>query len=177
MGEAISRLIRGQIEICTLLAIYYGLSFHLIGQLAAQNWSLFSPWLLLGMVTGYLNLLPYIGVPLGGILVCFLGLMTYQLDVLWIYPAIIAVITLGTTVDHKLLTPSIIGRSVKVHEIFVYFAIYFGGALGGIVGILLALPAMAVVSVFVRYFYQHWLVHRQDERQQFSTLIDFSAKG
>ncbi|OUD12064.1 AI-2E family transporter [Thioflexithrix psekupsensis] len=177
MGDAISRLIRGQIEVSTLLAIYYGLSFHLIGQLAAQTGSLWSPWLLLGIVTGYLNLLPYIGVPLGGILVCVLGLMTHQLDVLWIYPAIIAVITLGTTVDHKLLTPRIIGRSVKVHEIFVYFAIYLGGALGGIVGILLALPVMAVVSVFVRYFYQHWLAHRQCEREQWSVPIDFSAKG
>lgn len=166
IGGAISLLIRGQLELSTLLAVYYGVSFHLLSLLASGEWHFVSAWLLIGIVTGYLNILPYIGVPLGGLLAGLLGVMTYQLDVLWLYPALLIVVTIGVTIDHKLLTPRIIGRSVRVHEIFVYFAVYLGMALGGLVGIVLALPAMAVISVCIRYFYQHWLSHRDSERQQ-----------
>lgn len=177
IGHAISRLIRGQLEVSTLLAAYYGLSFHLIALLAEGELHFISAWMLIGILTGYLNLLPYIGVPLGGLLAALLGIMSFQLEVLWIYPVICLVVMIGVTVDHKLLTPRIIGRSVKVHEIFVYFAIYLGVSLGGIVGILLALPVMTVGNVCIRYFYQHWLIHRDEERVQQTSYPKISGKG
>jgi predicted PurR-regulated permease PerM len=164
IGGSISRLIRGQLQVSTLLAIYYGLAFHVIGLLAEGEFHLVSPWMLLGVVTGYLNVLPYIGVPVGGVIACILGLMTYQFEVLWIYLAIPLVVILGTLVDHKMLTPVIIGRSLKVYELFVYLAIYLGVAVGGLVGIILALPATAIVSEITRHFYRHWQLHRDEER-------------
>ncbi len=177
IGHAISRLIRGQLEVSTILAVYYGIAFHLIALLAEGELHFVSAWMFVGILTGYLNLLPYIGVPLGGVLASLLGIMSFQLEALWIYAAIFLIVGIGVTVDHKLLTPRIIGRSVKVHEIFVYFAVYLGAALGGVVGVLLALPAMTVVSVCGRYFYHHWLTHRDEERKQYQVYPKIPSKG
>jgi predicted PurR-regulated permease PerM len=134
--------------------------------IAAGEFSFMSAWMVLGAITGYLNLLPYIGVPVGGVMAALLGIMTYQLENLWLYPALLATVAAGVTVDHKVLTPVVIGQSIKVYELFVYFAIYFGAAAGGIVGVILALPAMTVISECIRHFYRHWLLHRHEERRQ-----------
>lgn len=164
IGSSISRLIRGQLKVSSILAVYYGLTFHTIGMLAAGEFHFISSWMLLGIVTGYLNLLPYIGVPLGGVMAVILGVVEFQLEPLWIYLALPVTVIAGVTVDHKLLTPVTIGHTVKVYELFVYLAIYLGGAIGGLVGITLALPAMVIINELIIHFYRHWLEHRRAER-------------
>ncbi|MCP5126956.1 MAG: AI-2E family transporter [Gammaproteobacteria bacterium] len=165
IGQSISRLIRGQLQIGSILAIYYGLAFHILGTLAEGDLRFFSVWMLIGIVTGYLNILPYIGVPMGGLVAGVLALMTFKFEVLWIYIALLITVTLGVTIDHKILTPAIIGRTVKVYELFVYLTIYLGGTLGGVVGVIFALPAMVIINEIVKHFYKHWLLHRHVERE------------
>ncbi len=157
IGVSISRLIRGQLEVCSILAVYYGISFHIVGQIASQEFAFVSLWMLLGIMTGFLNLIPYIGVPIGGIIVALFGIMSFQFEVLWIYLSFLLIIGIGVTMDHKMLTPSIIGHRLKINEIFVYLAIYFGGAVGGMTGIILALPAMVIVIAVTKNLYHLWL--------------------
>jgi len=157
IGASISRLIRGQLEVCSILAVYYGISFHIVGQIASQQFAFTSLWMLFGVMTGFLNLVPYVGVPIGGLIVALFSIMTFQFEVLWIYLSFLLIIAIGVTMDHKMLTPTIIGHHLKVNEIFVYLAIYFGGAIGGMTGIILALPAMVVVIAVTKHLYLLWL--------------------
>jgi len=175
IGGSISRLIRGQLQVSSLLAVYYGLSFHVIGSVASGEVQLFSIWMVLGIVTGYLNLIPYIGVPVGGLIAALLSIMTFQFEVLWIYFPLLLVITIGITIDHKVLTPVIIGRSLKINELFVYIAIYFGGAIGGITGIILALPVMVLVVEVFKHINELWLACREAERNQLTNGIEDGA--
>ena len=174
IGNSLSRLIRGQFEVSSILAVYYLIVFQIIGVMAAGDFAgpldfiqeLFIPsaWMLLGVITGYLNMIPYLGVPAGGVIAAVLGLITFQFEAVWIYPAIAITIFLGVTFDHKMLTPKVIGRSVSVHELWVYVAIYAGFAFGGVVGVILALPMMTVISEVVKHSLALWREHRDQER-------------
>ena len=175
IGKSLSKLIRGQVEVSTILAVYYLVLFQTIGVIAEGDFQsvpgfiaeFFTPsaWMLIGAITGYLNLIPYIGVPIGGCIAALLALVSFQFAAIWIYPALIIIVTLGTTIDHKMLTPTVIGRSVSVHELWVYVAIYVGFSVGGIVGVILALPVMTVISEVVKRSFALWHAHRQAERQ------------
>ena len=175
IGRSLSKLIRGQVEVSTILAIYYLVMFQAIGVIGAGDFhsiagfiaEFFTPsaWILIGAMTGYLNLIPYIGVPIGGIIAGLLALVSFQFSAIWVYPALLIAVILGTTIDHKMLTPKVIGRSVSVHELWVYVAIYIGFSIGGVVGVILALPVMTVVSEVVKRSLALWHVHRQTERK------------
>ena len=175
IGNSLSKLIRGQFEVSSILAVYYLVVFQIIGVLAEGDFDgpisfieeLFtpSPWMLIGVITGYLNLIPYLGVPVGGVVAGILGLITLQFEAVWIYPAITIAVMLGVTFDHKMLTPRVIGRSVHVHELWVYVAIYAGFSLGGVVGVILALPIMTVISEVVKHSLALWRQHRDQERE------------
>lgn len=176
IGQALSRLIRGQAEVSAILAVYYLIAFQTIGVLAVGDFvgvtgflrDFFTPsvWMLLGALTGFLNLLPYIGVPVGGFITCLAALVSFQLTEIWVYPAIIGVVVVGANVDYKILSPRVIGRSVRVHELWVYVAVYIGYEVGGITGVILALPAMAVISEVVKRSLALWRVHRHEERSE-----------
>jgi hypothetical protein len=55
------------------------------------------------------------------------------------------------------LTPKLVGESIGLHPVLVIFAVMAGGQLFGFFGILLALPAAAVLSVFLRHFYADFI--------------------
>lgn len=183
IGKSLSKLIRGQVEVSTILAIYYLLMFQAIGVIAAGDFhgiagflaEFFTPsaWILIGAITGYLNLIPYIGVPIGGVIAGLLALVSFQFSAIWVYPALLIVVILGTTIDHKMLTPKVIGRSVSVHELWVYVAVYVGFSIGGVVGVILALPAMTVISEVVKHSFALWHDHRQAERQDAQSIKTF----
>ena len=56
-----------------------------------------------------------------------------------------------------MLTPKLVGDRIGLHPVIVIFAVAAGGQLFGFFGILLALPAAAVISVLVRFAYQTYL--------------------
>jgi predicted PurR-regulated permease PerM len=173
ISHSISKLLRGQLKVSSILAIYYFSAFQTIAVVAGgfdgigdffQRFFTPSAWMLVGLITGYLNMIPYLGVPTGGLVAAILGLTVFQFQQLWIYPLILLVVTAGVTIDHKALTPVVIGDSVSVHELWVYFAIYLGFSVGGVMGVILALPAMAVIGVVTKHLVSLWREHRHTER-------------
>lgn len=103
--------------------------------------------LVIGVVAGITNLVPYFGPILGGLPAIALA-WTVSLRLAALMAAGILIIQ---QLDANLFTPRIIGRKLGMHPLTVIFALLAGGTLFGLWGIILALPAAAVLKVVLRW--------------------------
>lgn len=105
---------------------------------------------LLGMLLGLFNLVPYFGAIVGGVGISFVALLTNGL------PTAIGVaifIIVAQQVDANIIQPRIVGDSVGLRPLYVLLGITFFGGLFGFWGILLGPPLMAVLQMIVRDVY------------------------
>lgn len=104
---------------------------------------------LLGVITAVLNVIPYIGPWVGGILAFFVGL-----TVGWVPALLSIVITFcAQQFTDTFISPKVMQSAVSLHPALVIIALLGGGAIGGIIGMILAVPLTAAVKgVFVYYF-------------------------
>ena len=105
---------------------------------------------LLGMLLGLFNLVPYFGAIVGGVGIAFVALLTNGL------PTAIGVaifIVVAQQVDANIIQPHIVGDSVGLRPFYVLLGITFFGGLFGFWGILLGPPLMAVLQMIVRDVY------------------------
>lgn len=132
---------RGQLLIAFLQGVLYAIGFSVVG---------LKYGLLLGLILGFLNIIPYLG-SLVGLGVC-LPLAFFQPDGgLITLLLVIGIFSLVQTIEGYVLTPKIMGDTTGLHPMVIMIAIFFwGSALGGITGMILAIPLTAFLVVFWR---------------------------
>ncbi|MXN93357.1 AI-2E family transporter [Flavobacterium sp. Sd200] len=101
--------------------------------------------ILLGVITGLLNLIPYIGIVIAGVLTVVASL-TGNSD-LTVLIGILVVNILVQFVDNNILVPIVVSSKVEINSIASIVGIIIGGALAGISGMFLAIPVMAILKV------------------------------
>ena len=147
MDNAIAGFVRGQGTICLILAILYGGSLSLAG----LNFGL-----LIGIVSGLVSFIPYLGSLLGLVLSVGVALVQFWPDYPWIL-LIAGIFFVGQIIDGYVLQPKLIGERVGLHPVWLMFALLAFGALFGFVGLLVAVPASASIAVLVRYGISRYL--------------------
>lgn len=138
--------LRGQLIVMFILGLIYSIGLQIIGLDSS---------FLIGMLTGLLSFVPYLGFSVG-ILVASLAMLVQQApDPQFIYLIYIAIVFgIGQVVESMFLTPVLIGDRIGLHPVAIIFAILAGGQLFGFTGVLLALPVAAVVVVWLRHAYK-----------------------
>jgi len=114
--------------------------------------------LLIGVIGGFLNVIPYLGPIIGCTVGVAIGITTNltpdNLSFLpWIAIYIIAVFSAANLIDNWVLQPTIYSTSVKAHPIEIFLVILMAGSLAGVIGMILAIPAYTVFRVFARQFF------------------------
>ncbi len=132
---------RGQLLIALLQGILFALGFALVGLKFG---------LVLGLLLGLLNIIPYLGSILG--LGIALPLAYFQQDGgLFTLGGVLVVFTLVQLIEGYFLTPRIMGDRTGLHPMAIIVAVFFwGSALSGILGMILAIPLTAFGVVFWR---------------------------
>ncbi len=134
--------VRGQVIVGALLATFYSTVLMALG----LNYAL-----LIGLLSGILNFIPYLGSSSGFVLATGVALVQYWGD--WWQVALIAfVFVAAQVVEGNVVTPRIVGDSVKLHPVLLLLALAVGGTLFGFTGLLLGVPLAAAAGVVVRYF-------------------------
>jgi predicted PurR-regulated permease PerM len=87
-------------------------------------------------------------------------------DPLWRLVGVFATFTIAQLIEGSVLTPKLVGDRIGLHPVLVIFSVAAGGQLFGFFGILLALPAAAVLSVVVRYAYKTYLEEHPQEAEE-----------
>jgi predicted PurR-regulated permease PerM len=146
IDATLAGFVRGQAMVCFALAAFYALGLGLTG---------LDFGLVVGIFAGLISFVPFIGTLVGGGLALALGLA--QFGVTAKLGMIAAVFVVGQVLEGNVLTPKLVGDRVGLHPVWVIFALLAGGALFGFLGVLLAVPAAAVIGVLARFALKRYL--------------------
>ena len=154
-----SGYIRGQLTDALIMCVLVSVSLSIIGVPFA---------VIIGILTGIGNLIPYVGpiVAYGStILVC---LIHFDIQKLIIAVIVICVIQ---TIDGNVINPRLLAHSISVHPMLVIAALIVGGAAGGLVGMLLAVPVAGLLKLYFDRFIQNVLNRRSREPVNISQIF------
>ncbi len=135
----LAQFLRGQLSVMAALAVYYSAALALAGVQSA---------LPIGILTGLLAFIPYVGFATGLALALLVAML--QFGGLYGLIAVTIIYGLGQLIESFVLTPRLVGERIGLHPLAVIFALLAFGQLFGFFGVLLALPASAVVLVAAR---------------------------
>ena len=155
--EVLGAFLRGQLLVMFALAVIYSLGLSLVGLEFA---------IAIGVVSGLVSFVPYLGFVFG----IAIATLTVALEPnpLWQLVGVFATFTIAQMFEGSVLTPKLVGDRIGLHPVMVIFAIAAGGQLFGFFGILLALPAAAVLSVVIRFAYHRYLKENPEIRRESS---------
>lgn len=139
MDKVLSAYVRGQINVCLILSLFYIISLSFIGLDNA---------LLIGLIIGTLTIIPYLGVAMGFIICIVVALLQFS-DLFYVYLTMI-IFVVGHIFESSIITPRLIGNKVGLHPVWIIFALMSGGVLFGFWGMFFAIPIAAVLGVLLR---------------------------
>ena len=135
--HTVQRWFLGQLAAMTFIGVFWAISLSLIGVPFA---------LLLGIFSGLISFIPYVGALISVVLPVLLALISDPFTAVYVILAFIII----QQIEGNLLQPIVMSRAVDLHPALVVFAILVMGTLFGIVGVFLAVPLVAAVQVLVR---------------------------
>jgi predicted PurR-regulated permease PerM len=137
--EVLGQYLRGQMLVMLILAVYFSVGLALFGLDLA---------LPIGVFTGLAIFVPYVGFGVGLVLALLAGLLEFASIKAVVMVAV--VYGFGQLIESLYLTPRLVGERIGLHPLAVIFALLAFGQLFGFVGVLIALPASAVLLVAIR---------------------------
>jgi phosphoribosylaminoimidazole-succinocarboxamide synthase len=145
MDQVVGEFLRGQMAVMATLSAYYALALWAAG----LNYAL--P---IGLLTGVLSFVPFLGFGLGLILALLVALLQFAdwTGVGWVAGIYLA----GQVLESYVITPRLVGERVGLHPVAVVFALAAFGQLFGFVGVLLAVPLAAVLLVALRELHRSY---------------------
>lgn len=146
VDRTLSAFVRGQGMVCLILGAFYAIGLTVAG---------LDFGLVIGLFSGLISFVPFVGAILGGLL--SVGLALAQFDSWQPILAVAAVFAAGQVIEGNFLTPNLVGDAVGLHPVWVIFGLLAGGTLFGFVGVLLAVPTAAVIGVMVRFALAQYL--------------------
>lgn len=148
-SDVLGGFLRGQFLVMLILGVMYGVGLWLVG---------IELGLLIGLIAGLFTFVPYLG-PTSGIVLGVVAALVEHGD--WQHVAgVLAVFGIGQLIESYWLTPKLVGDRIGLHPVAVIFAVMAGGVLFGFVGMLIALPAAAVVNVLLRFAHERYTASR-----------------
>lgn len=137
MGRLLSAFVRGQITVCLILGTFYAVALTLCD---------LPMGFLMGYLVAFFNLVPFMATVVGLPLVLLLSFLDQ--GTLAAAATVAAIFVFGHFVESHFLTPRIVGGTLGLHPVVILLAVLAGGTLFGFVGIFLAVPVTAALSVF-----------------------------
>jgi predicted PurR-regulated permease PerM len=143
VNESLGSYIRGQLLVCVIIGTVSSILFWFIDMKYP---------LLLGFIIGITNVIPYFGPVIGAIPAVIIAATVSMKMVLFIAIIIFALQFL----EGNILSPLIVGKSLHMHPLMIMMALLAGGEVSGVVGLILAVPILAIVKVAILHARNHF---------------------
>lgn len=137
INKTLGGFIRGQLIVSSILAVYYSTALSIVG----VNLSL-----LLGILAGFLNVVPYIGIFSILTVSLLLALLHGGLKLLLI---VLVTFIVGMVLEGSVITPKFMGREIGLSPLTLITALLVGGELFGLVGMVISVPTAAMMKVII----------------------------
>lgn len=135
------RYMLGQGLVIIILGLLIGSGLWLIGVPYPFFW---------GFLAGFLEVIPYVGTSIGGVLPSFYMMMVSE--TIWQPLAVIGLYIVVQQIEGNFISPNIMGKSVRINPLFIILGLFLGGIMWGIPGMILALPILAISKEIFRSF-------------------------
>ena len=146
IDSKIKNFLKGQLIVSVILAIIYSIGLSIFDVPLA---------LLIGVVAGLANIIPYLGIAIG--LVPALLLSYLDSHSLVNLLGVVGTFAVAQALEGSVISPRVVGEKVGLHPVMVIVAILLGGHFFGFVGILVAVPAASIVLVLFSRLYRWYL--------------------
>jgi predicted PurR-regulated permease PerM len=159
VNATLAAYVRAQLLACALVGTLCGFGLAALGV----------PYsVLLGALAGVLEFVPLVGPLLFGAIALIVGLLHPHVPVVWI----VAFLVLLRVVEDYVIYPRLMRRGVEIHPLAVIVAVLAGAELGGVAGMFMAIPIVAIVTVVAR----HWRTwHSSDSAAEAETPLPAEA--
>lgn len=147
IDDALGGFVRGQTLAALVMAFIYGAGWSFVGLEYAM---------VLGLIGGIMAYIPVVGALFTLLLGLLVGIGQFGLD-FWPLASVTFVYLIAQGVEAAWLTPRLVGNHIRLHPVWVLFAIFAGGEIMGFTGVLIAIPAAAVIGVLVRFYVSAYL--------------------
>ncbi|MBU8879495.1 AI-2E family transporter [Bacillus sp. FJAT-29790] len=144
VDKSLGGYIRGQLLVCVAVGAVSALIFWIVGMKYP---------LLLGLIIGITNVIPYFG-PIFGAIPAVIIAATISIKMILISVVIILILQF---VEGNILSPFIVGKSLDMHPLVIMFALLAGGEVGGVLGLIIAVPVLAVLKVSLVHARSHFM--------------------
>ena len=146
VGDVVRGYVRGRFLIALMMAAIYGTGLLILRV---------PLWAAIGLIAGFIGIIPYLGVLSG--LILALGFAALDGAGLGRLAGVGAVFAIAQMTEDYVLTPRIIGSKLELHPMLVFIALIVAGDLFGLLGLVLAIPVLAVIKVLVRFLDELYL--------------------
>lgn len=118
---------------------------------------------IIGLLSGIINIIPYLGPLIAGIIGITLAVMSnlhleLETQMLPLVLKVFAVFWASQLIDNFVLQPLIFSKSVRAHPLEIFFVILIAGSLAGIIGMILAVPAYTFIRIIAKEFFQGYKI-------------------
>jgi predicted PurR-regulated permease PerM len=163
LGTAVGGFLRGQLLVAVIVGVMTSVGF----------WAVDLPfWLLIGMIAGFLNIIPLVGPWVGGALGVLTALATRDLQTaLW--AGLVALLV--QQIDNHFVSPTVLRATVRLHPALIILGLIGGAAIGGFWGILLTVPVMAIVKILAGHFWRTRVLGQSWEEAEDALIEDHST--
>ena len=142
VARVVGGFVRGQLLVALIVGILSSLGLALLGV---------PFWLLIGLIAGFLNVIPFIGPFAGGLLAAIVSLVFKDFSTaLWS----VAMFTAVQQFDNHVISPNILKSRVQLNPVFILLALLLGGSVGGFFGLLIAVPVAAALRVVLGHMWR-----------------------
>jgi predicted PurR-regulated permease PerM len=134
--------VRGQLLVSVIVGIASSLGMWLID---------LPFWLIIGILAGFLNLIPFLGPVVGGALAAMVALLNGDLSqAIWAVLIFVAI----QQVDNHVITPLVQRARVNLSPLVIVLALIIGGSVAGLLGVLVAVPMTAAIRIMVGHLWR-----------------------
>ncbi|MBM7708967.1 AI-2E family transporter [Enterococcus lemanii] len=163
MNDQVSSYIRGQLTVAFLVALIFIVGFSIIRLDYAVT---------LGIMAGFLNLIPYLGSFLAMVPAVFLGIVGGPV----LLVKVLVVFVVEQTLEGRFISPLILGSQLNIHPITILFVLLTSGQLFGLTGVILGIPVYAAVKVLLQAVFTWYtkISGLYDEENQSETKQEIS---
>ncbi|MCW6652270.1 AI-2E family transporter [Aerococcaceae bacterium NML191292] len=137
----VSQYIRGQIIVAICVAILFTIGYSIIG---------LDYGVTLGVVSGFLNIIPFLGSFIAVIPALIIALITSPSMVV----KVVIVMMIEQTIEGRFISPQVLGNNMKIHPVTILLVLLAAGKLFGIAGVILGVPGYAIIKVIVSEVYE-----------------------
>lgn len=160
LGRAVGGFLRGQLLVAIIVGVMTSFGFWLVD---------LPFWLIIGMIAGFLNIIPFVGPWVGGTLGVLTALATRDLQTaIWV--GLVALVV--QQIDNHFVSPTVLRATVRLHPAVIILGLVAGTAIGGFWGVLLAVPVMASVKIVAGHYWRTRVLGQSWEEAAEAMIID-----